>query len=56
MNSKIPRACLQNNFMPDFDLILAETRREEGAYWAKSVTDEQQRLNENRPKDGMKVF
>ena len=41
------RACLQNGFGEDLELIVVKTRREEGAYSLKSVTDEQQRLSRN---------
>jgi len=50
------RACLQNGFGEDLDLIVVKTRREEGAYSLKSVTDEQQRLNRNQPKDAPNAF
>ena len=50
------RACLQNGFGGDLELIVVKTRREEGAYSLKSVTDEQRRLNRNQPKDAPNAF
>jgi len=49
-------AYLQNGFGGDLELIVVKTRREEGAYSLKSVTDEQQRLNRNQPKDAPNAF
>jgi hypothetical protein len=50
------RACLQNGFGAVLEVIADETRREEGAYSLKSVTDEQRRLSGDRPKNGPKPF
>jgi len=51
--SKI-RACLQNGFGADLELIVVKTRREKGAYSLKSVTDEQQRPDRHQPEDAPK--
>ena len=53
--SKI-RACLQNGFGADLEMVVIETRSEKGAYSRKSVTAEQRSINDNQPKDGLNAF
>ena len=51
---KLAGAFLQNGFGVDLELFAVRTRREEGAYSLKSVTDEQQRPDRNQPEDAPK--
>src|SRR6185436_13491693 len=55
-SARSARACLQNGFGGNLELFVVKTRRVEGAYWLKSVTDEQQRLNRNQLKDAPNAF
>jgi RHS repeat-associated protein len=49
--SDISRACFPSGFASDLELAGAETRREEGAYSLKSVTDKQRSIGPSQPKD-----